>query len=275
MTIAFQKRVSNRGFFSKEALCSYLGVSSNGHSYYVESKQEQEAFHEKVLRIVDAIRRRQPEVGTRKLYRMLKKRIYISRDKLFALLRSTGRLITRKARKTKKKDVPEMVLAGVELTGPDQGWVADGTFLTFRNGEKHLAWIVTDYYSRKIIGYHLHTDQTHKGTLKAFQMACKQAKGLKGIIHHSDKGSQYLCGPYQKNLKKKKMKASFTGKNRCYDNAVAERVNGILKHEFGLKTLFNTIDEATKALKQAVYIYNYERLHMSLDYKTPAEIHGR
>ena len=128
-------------------------------------------------------------------------------------------------------------------------------------------------YSRKIVGYDLSDSLELNGCLRALKKAIYQAKATKGLIHHSDRGIQYCSNQYTQILIRKKMQISMTEENHCYENAMAERVNGILKDEFYLDQTFASVDHAKKATKNAIKLYNNKRLHLSLDYRTPNYVH--
>ncbi|WP_197429364.1 integrase core domain-containing protein, partial [Winogradskyella endarachnes] len=129
--------------------------------------------------------------------------------------------------------------------------------------------IITDLYSRKIVGYDISNSLELSGCVRALNKALYQAKNIEGLIHHSDRGIQYCSNQYSQILKSKNIKISMTEENHCYENAVAERVNGILKDEFYLDQTFDSLNHAKKATKSAINLYNQIRLHVSLDYKTP------
>ena len=124
-------------------------------------------------------------------------------------------------------------------------------------------------HSRKIVGYDLSDSLELKGCVRALNKAMYQAKNIEGLIHHSDRGIQYCSNVYTPILKRKKIEISMTEENHCYENAMAERVNGILKDEFYLDQTFDNVSHAKRAAKNAINLYNEIRLHLSLDYKTP------
>ena len=124
-------------------------------------------------------------------------------------------------------------------------------------------------YSRKIVGYDISDTLELSGCLRALQKALRQARSAVGLVHHSDRGIQYCSHQYVNELTKRKIKISMTEENHCYENAIAERVNGILKDEFYLDQCFFNTDHACKATESAISIYNNKRLHLSLGYKTP------
>jgi transposase InsO family protein len=156
----------------------------------------------------------------------------------------------------------------MEVNKPNQVWAADITYIRTLNGFCYLA-LITDMYSRKIVGYDLSDSLELNGCVRALKKALYQTKSIKGLIHHSDRGIQYCSNVYTKILKIKKINISMTEENHCYENALAERVNGILKDEFYLDQTFMNIEHAKRAAKNAIKLYNQIRLHLSLDFKTP------
>lgn len=228
-------------------------------------------------------RRRQAKLGTRKLYKLIKPelthlKIGIGRDKFFEILRKNKMLVKRKKKyvyttnsfhrfhKYKNK------FKGKLLTGPNQAWVSDLTYLKTKEGFMYL-FLITDAYSRKIIGWSLSDNMGIESALKALKMALRQCKHTKGVIHHSDRGIQYCSREYTELLLKHHMDISMTEENHCYENAIAERVNGILKDEFYLDEEFTSKKALMKAAKEAINIYNCDRPHWSLSLSTPQHVH--
>jgi transposase InsO family protein len=160
------------------------------------------------------------------------------------------------------------IIKDVEVTKPNQVWVSDITYIRTIKGFCYLA-LITDMYSRKIVGYDISNSLELKGCERALNKALYQAKSTNGLIHHSDRGIQYCSNVYTKILKRNNIAISMTEENHCYENAVAERVNGILKDEFYLDQTFDSLQHAKRATKNAINLYNEIRLHVSLDYKTP------
>ena len=223
------------------------------------------------------------KLGTRKLYYELRHDISkcgsgFGRDKFFDLLRHHDLLVKRRRKYavTTNSDHPfykynnELVKA--PITAPDQAWVSDITYLTTRQGFAYLS-LITDAYSRKIVGWHVDVSLGVAGTIKAAEKAIRQCADTKGVIHHSDRGIQYCCYAYSGLLKKQGIKISMGEAGNCYDNAIAERVNGILKNEYLLDTEFINIEDAIEVTRRAVYLYNYKRPHWSLKLQKPAEVH--
>lgn len=221
----------------------------------------------------------QPRLGTRKLqFLMSQASLHIGRDRLFALLRGHRLLVpTKRAYHRTTHSLhrfnkhPNKVKEGVELTRPEQLWVADITYLPTHQGESYVS-LVTDAYSRKIVGYHV-DDNLKTGLVKtAFVKALRKRHREHPLIHHSDRGIQYCSHEYQALHQKYGIQCSMTDGYDCYQNALAERINGILKNEY-LLAKPNNLDEARKMVKESVDIYNQRRPHTALKYKTPDEIH--
>ena len=156
----------------------------------------------------------------------------------------------------------------LKIDRPNQVWVSDITYIRTVRGFCYLA-LITDLYSRKIVGYDISNSLELNGCVRALNKAIYQAKNSNGLIHHSDRGIQYCSNKYTQILKRNNIKISMTEENHCYENAIAERVNGILKDEFYLDQTFDSVQHAKRATKSAINLYNQIRLHVSLDYKTP------
>jgi putative transposase len=148
--------------------------------------------------------------------------------------------------------------------------VSDITYIRLKGGFSYL-FLVTDIYSRKIVGYNLDTSLGVTGAIAAIKMAIKGVNTIEGIIHHSDRGIQYCSDNYVKLLKKKGIKISMGEAGNPYENAIAERVNGILKNEFYLNEIFTNYQDAKRATEEAIKIYNNLRPHMSIGYMTPSK----
>jgi transposase InsO family protein len=202
------------------------------------------------------------------------------RDKFFDLLRNEDMLVKRKRRYTITTDSKHAFykhtnqLAEAKISAPDQAWVSDITYLKTRDKFVYLS-LVTDVYSRKILGWNVNSSLAVEGAIDAVKMALKSCSDTKDLIHHSDRGIQYCCHAYTGLLEGRKMKISMGEAGNCYDNAIAERVNGILKDEYLLDSEFADEKHAMQAVKQAVYLYNYKRPHWSLNLKKPAEVYNR
>ena len=225
-----------------------------------------------------------PRIGTRKLYYLLKpefdkQEIKIGRDALFNYLKTEHLLIKPKKNYTKTtnskhwlKKYPNL-LKDVEPERPEHVLVSDITYVKSREKTHYLS-LVTDAYSRKIVGYKLSDDMSAENVVKAFDMAIEQGQYYKELIHHSDRGLQYCASVYQKALRKHNVKTSMTDGYDCYQNALAERINGILKQEFLIHKC-NNGRELEQLIKESIETYNNKRPHLSLNMKTPNFVHNK
>ena len=210
---------------------------------------------------------------------LLQQGIKLGRDGLFDLLRKNRLLIQpkRQYRKTTNskhwmRKHPNL-LKNLRITRPEQVFVSDITYLESKEGVHYLS-LVTDASSRKIMGYHLSDDMKAESVVKALQSAVKNRVTANGLVHHSDRGLQYCSDVYQKELKQHSIQASMTDGYDCYQNALAERVNGIIKNEFLIHTYKNRA-ELEEVLHESIFAYNNLRPHMSLGMQTPEEAHKK
>ncbi len=243
----------------------------------VDQRDKQILYH------IHRIRSKMPRIGGKKLYRLMYKDVQkmdrpLGRDKFFDILRKHNLLVKRRKRYEKTTNsyhrfhTYKNKLKTRVLTGPDQAYVSDITYI--RTGLKFVyLFLITDAYSRKIVGWDLSAHLGIEGGIKSLTMALRQSKGKRGIIHHSDRGIQYCCKEYVRLMKKYHMEISMTEENHCYENAIAERINGILKDEFLLGENWSDIGQAKKVVREAIDTYNSLRPHMSLEFCTPNEIH--
>ena len=227
----------------------------------------------------------QPRIGTRKLHHLLLEQAHdvlkIGRDKLFALLRWQRLLVPNKRayhktthshhRFYKHPNLIKEQGSNTLAQHPESLWVADITYLPVQKGQAYLS-LVTDACSRKIVGYHVHDSLHTQPVLQALKKAVKTRLGETSLIHHSDRGVQYCSKTYQEFHAKHGIRCSMTDGYDCYQNALAERVNGILKNEF-LLTKPKDINQARQMVKESIEIYNTQRPHLALKYKTPDEVH--
>jgi transposase InsO family protein len=208
-------------------------------------------------------------------------RIGVGRDRLFDILRANHMLIlpprsyhvtTNSHHRFRKY---KNLIAGMTVTRPEQVWVSDITYIGNRSSHLYLA-LVTDAYSKKIVGYDLSKSLGADGAIRAMKMAhANRRYPEEELIHHSDRGIQYCSDEYQKLLRRYKITPSMTESYDPYANAVAERVNGILKQEFLLEELNLPFDMMKKAVRESVDIYNNRRPHCSCGYNTPQWTHGQ
>jgi transposase InsO family protein len=260
-------------------VCACFDITRDAYYKYLKRFELRKIVGNKVIDLVKEERKIQPRVGTRKLHEALLDQFVafgfkIGRDSLFDILRTHNMLVRPKKVSCKTTDsyhrfrTYKNLVKGLIINRPNQVWVSDITYIRTINGFCYLA-LVTDLFSRKIVGYDISDSLELAGCLRAFKRALKTARPAEGLIHHSDRGSQYCSNQYVAELKKRKIEISMTEENHCYENAVAERVNGILKDEFYLDQCFFNTSHAKNATKNAIDIYNNKRLHLSLAYKTP------
>lgn len=233
--------------------------------------------------MVMRIRCKMPRIGTRKLYYLIKDElnilhIKIGRDVLFNFLRAEHLLIKPKRSYVKTtnskhwmKKYPNLI-KNIEVTKPEQLWVSDITYIQTEQGHNYLS-LVTDAYSKKIMGYELLDNLSAEGPLKAIESALESREYTHDLIHHSDRGLQYCSTGYINKLKENNVKISMTENGDPYENAIAERINGILKYEFLIIDGFKNHIEALEVIKESVGIYNDERPHLSCEMLTPNQTH--
>ncbi|MCF1423164.1 IS3 family transposase [Mangrovimonas sp. AS18] len=251
----------------------------------IKTQQKQEIDHQKLVALVKGYRKKVgSKTGGIKLYKELKhefikNNIKIGRDKFYRFLRLNSLLVPKsknyitttysnhmykKYKNLVKNHIPSR---------PEQLWVSDITYIKTENGHNYLA-IVTDAYSKKIMGYKLDNQMRTSLCLEALNMAIKNRKYPKeNLIHHSDRGFQYCNPKYTQFAEENGIIMSMTEQYDPYENAVAERINRTLKHEYGLKQTIKNTELAQKMTQQAVYIYNNLRTHFSLDLRKPVEVH--
>lgn len=224
-----------------------------------------------------------PRSGGRKMLHLisaslLQEGIKIGRDRFFDVLRSKGMLIKprRKLPRTTYSKHGYAVAPNrfreLEIHGPGQAIVADITYIRVKKGFAYL-FLATDAYSRKIVGWKLSSNLCHDGAVDVLSQSRLCYSACNGLVHHSDRGCQYCCHDFLRELEKSGMRASMTDENHCAQNSKAERINGILKDEFYLDQKFLSFRQAGTAVKNAIGLYNTHRPHLSLDYKTPDQIH--
>ena len=281
MIIAMQ-RYKSEGLGTVENICQCFGQTRDAYYKFKRRQTKQTEVFEKVIEMVKERRVDLPREGGRKIHKALKESfkqdgLKIGRDKLFTILFVYGILVRRKRSGARTTDSYhhfhkyKNLIKNLKITKPNQVWVCDITYIRLVKGFCYLA-LVTDAYSRKIVGYDVSDTLELAGCLGAFKLAQKTARPAVGLIHHSDRGSQYCSREYVEELLKHGVLLSMTEENHCYENAMAERVNGILKDEFFLDQCFLNLDLAKKACDNAIKIYNTKRLHLSLGYKTPENV---
>lgn len=232
-----------------------------------------------IIKLVQEKRAILPKVGVRKLFYMLKPDFdnlgfNIGRDKLFTILAGYGLLIKRARKYVKTTNSNHWymkyknLIKDLIVTRSNQVFVSDITYIRVKDSFMFLS-LITDYFSRKIVGYKLSHDLSASGSLEALKMALEKVETPERLIHHSDRGIQYGCNEYTGLLKAKGIQISMTEENHVYENALAERVNGILKNEFLLGETFNSKTMAHDAVNEAIKLYNDVRPHFSIGLLTP------
>ena len=254
---------------------------------YYRAKKSEKAHQQRagqVIRLVQEKRLLMPRLGTKKLYHLLEPQIHalgVGRDKLFAILKANHMLI--KPRKTyhittnshhrfrKHKNL----IVNIDIHRPEQVWVSDITYVGKRESPLYLS-LVTDAYSKKIMGYNVSKSRHLEGALSALKQALSNRKySDKQLIHHSDRGLQYCSDEYQELLNKRNIKCSMTESYDPYANAIAERVNGILKHEFIQMVKVDSLEIMDSLVKESINIYNTQRPHLSCQMNTPTQMHNQ
>jgi len=256
-------------------LCRLLGYSSQAYYQYQKATESRTFKQEEVIQQVLEHRRLQPRIGARKLLEIIQP--LMGRDAFFDLLRDSGLLVRRKRIRVRTtfsahrfRKYPNLIEELV-VNRPNQLWVSDITYLRIAQDFAYLS-LITDAYSRKIIGFCLSHDLSTDSCLKALRMALATRLNDQPLIHHSDRGTQYCSQAYTNLLKKKGIDISMTQNGNPRDNAIAERVNGILKMEL-LSDNYVNIGTANQSVKQAINVYNTRRPHSSLDMLTPEVAH--
>jgi transposase InsO family protein len=265
-------------------LCKLFGLTR--HAWYDNKsrQQDQSLKDEIIIQMVFEIRKQLPGTGTRKLLHLLEPELaqhglQAGRDYLFHLLAEHKLLIRCRKRKVITTDSRHWMhkytnrVKELQINRPQQLWVSDITYIRLSNGFVYLS-LVTDAYSRKIVGFNLHKNLSAEGCLIALQMALvdRIEKHLP-LIHHSDRGSQYCCKPYVDLLCQHNIAISMTQNGDPYENAIAERLNGILKTEFNLYSSQFGYEQTCQLVKQSIINYNQIRPHASCDYLTPQQAH--
>ena len=270
---------------TKETLVSTCGLFGVNRQVYYRRKraiQKRQDTASKVVEMVMEVRQQMPRIGTRKLYYLLQDQLMdlgVGRDRLFAILKANHMLIRPKRSFRRTTDSyhrfrkHKNLIESTTPARPEQIWASDITYLGNRGNHRYLA-LITDTYSKKIVGYDLSASLGTAGAIRALKMGLRQRSYKeKKLIHHSDRGFQYCCDDYQKVLARKKVKCSMTESYDPYANAVAERVNGILKQEFLLEDYNVKLPVMKELVRNSIEIYNKKRPHYSCDMKTPEQMH--
>lgn len=265
-------------------ICRLLGFTRQAYYQHFNAEQELGIEHELILSETLRIRQNHRRMGGRKLFEkldhfMLEHQIKMGRDAYFDFLSVNGLLVRRRIRKVSTtwsghwlRKFPNLIRQ-FKPTAPNQLIVSDITYLRTDKGFVYVS-LVTDAYSKKILGYHVSPTLETKGPLMALKMAIRiMGKAYPGLIHHSDRGVQYCSGEYVKLLKDNHINISMTESGDPLENAVAERINGILKHEYLCFDEYKNLEEVVEGLRKAVDLYNMDRPHLSLGMLTPENVH--
>ena len=264
----------------------FCGLSGMTRQNYYKQRQHRarEAVGESLaLALIAQERSRHPRIGGRKLLHLVGDElraagVEIGRDRFFSLLSRNDLLIERRCKgvRTTRSQHGFVVYGNLakelKLGCVHQLWVSDITYIRTEEGFMFLS-LVMDVFSRAIVGYDASDSLEMEGALRALSMAQGQLPATSRPMHHSDRGSQYCCGAYIAQLKEREMSISMTEENHCYENGCAERLNGILKQEYGLGETFVSKVEVRSAVKEAVGLYNDWRPHGALQNRIPMQVH--
>lgn len=261
-----------------------FGITRQAYYQYYWNFEEVQFEHSLVVSEVLKIRKDHPRMGGRKLYELLESfmiehQIKMGRDTLFDLLAANSLLVRRRKRGVYTTQSSHWFRKHSNLIidfipqKSNQLWVSDITYWKVGSSFLYLS-LVTDTFSHKVVGYQLSKTLEAKATVIALKMAIQNSvTSLKGLIHHSDRGVQYCCTDYVSLLKQNEIRISMTENGDPLENAIAERINGILKDEYLECYQPKAFKEANEVLKRSVELYNNHRPHMSIGMKTPSEIH--
>jgi transposase InsO family protein len=267
-------------------LCGWFGVTRQAYYKNNWDSITTTIEEELILQQVKAIRKNHRVLGGRKLYDLLRPfiaehQIKIGRDALFKILSANGLLVRKRKSRIRTtnsyhwlKRHPN-IIKGFAPTAPNQLWVSDITYWKIKTDQHLYISFITDAYSHQIVGYHVAETLETIESIQALNMALSTLKNTTGLnlIHHSDRGLQYCSNAYVALLKKRNIQISMTESGDPLDNAIAERINGIIKEEYLLNHVVKNLKQAKQLLKSVINLYNNERPHMSIGNLTPNTIH--
>ena len=274
---------SNR-YYSLQSLCGLFGYSRQAFYKQQRSQLIEQSRNGLILQQVLQIRKEQPRCGTRKLLIMLqpffkKQHIEIGRDTFFELLAKNKLLIRKRKRSTHTTNskhffrrYPNLVEHFTPMHAHEL-WVADITYIPMTERFAYL-YLITDAYSRKIVGFHVSDDMRVSSAIVALQKAVDQKPADAIVIHHSDRGLQYCSNDYVELLETNHARISMTQNGDPYENAMAERVNGILKSEL-ISESYTDLKAAMQHIARCITVYNYKRVHSSLNWQIPDKVHSQ
>lgn len=265
-------------------MCSLFGISRQAYYKQKLRNLHVKAHRNQIVELVLPYRKKMSRLGTIKVYDLIKPQmeqnnVKCGRDKLFRILKEERMLIKKKKNYTKTtnsmhryKRHPNLIV-NLNINRPEQVWVSDITYIKTKKRHLYLS-LVTDAFSKKIMGYYLANNQRAESSLKALNMAINnRIYPDKALIHHSDRGFQYCADEYTEVLVENNIDISMTTKYDPYENAIAERVNGILKSEFDIGEGFIDMKDAKKVIKESIQTYNQLRPHLTCRLRTPNQAH--
>ena len=276
------------GGYAVTSLCKLFGVTKQAFYKYVDHSMDCYARERFVLEFVKRVRAKDPGIGGEKLWLMYRNEFgcsqaFVGRDYFCAILSKYNLTVRKRFRAPRTTDSSHYLPQYPDLTRtllpshPNQLWVSDITYITIWLPEGSYMFcylsLVTDAYTKEIMGYCVGDTLGSCYTVEALEMAIERIRGIdaKGLIHHSDRGVQYASADYISVLRHNGILPSMTEKGNPRDNAIAERVNGIIKNELLQGMRFRSMEEVQKAIAIAVHFYNNERPHMSLNMSTPVQ----
>lgn len=265
-----------------KSICCLLGYTPQAYHKKVKQHFVKEVQESHILQEVHIIRKEQPKCGGRKLLMMLQPyfvahKIVIGRDKFFDLLLRNKLLVRNKRRSIRTTNsnhhfrrFPDLAKSFTPLKAHEL-WVCDITYIPLKNRFAYL-FLITDAYSRKIVGFHVSDDMKVSSAVVALKKALLQKPDATIVLHHSDRGIQYCSHEYVALLQQHHAMISMTQSGDPLENAMAERVNGILKTEL-ISSSYENIEKASISITRAITIYNYKRLHSSINFQIPNDVH--
>lgn len=268
---------------SISGLCNKLDMSRQNYYKECKKRQRNRVDESLVIDIAKAERRFQPRMGAKKLHRFLFPELKLAgvnlgRDRFIEILYTNGLKLDKLPKSPKVTDSSHSLgvylnqVKNMDISAPNQAWASDITYIDV-GGEFMYLCLIMDMYSRRIVGHSFNHKMKASDCCKALDMALDSLPHGATPVHHSDRGCQYCSHEYVNKLKENGIRISMTEVNHCAENAMAERLNGILKQEYYLGGNFKHSKDAIKAVEQAIHFYNSRRPHLSLNYKTPNQIH--
>jgi putative transposase len=262
--------------------CTLFGIDRQVYYRRIKTTISKKLIASQVVSLVLKIRNEMPRIGAKKLYYLLKSelnQLKIGRDKFIDILRANHLLITPRrsyhitTNSHHRFRKHQNQILGLKICRPEQVWVSDITYIGKRENPCYLS-LITDAYSKRIMGFYVADNLNTLSSLKALKSAIKQRIDIsETLIHHSDRGLQYCSDQYQKLLYKNNIKCSMTQNSDPYENAVAERINGILKQEFSIDKFNQKLPVMKILVKDAIEVYNNQRPHYSNYMLTPNQMH--